>query len=102
LFENKINTDTYMVYSTTNKMMGSKVVSTKLTEEEYGKLVGLCSASGYTVSKLLKRAILTRMNEDAHREDIPTPKQVIKAEPQVIHEYQMKKTAGSEDKFLYY
>ena len=83
-----------------NKILGSKVVSTKLTEEEYGKLVGLCSASGYTVSKLLKRAILTRMNEEA-REYIPTPKQVIKAEPQVIHEYQIKKT-DSEDKFLYY
>jgi len=91
-----------MVYSTTNKMMGSKVVSTKLTEEEYGKLVGLCSASGYTVSKLLKRAILARMNEEAYREYIPTPKLVTKAEPQVIHEYQIKKTAGSEDKFLYY
>ncbi|KRT60453.1 MAG: hypothetical protein XU09_C0009G0002 [Thaumarchaeota archaeon CSP1-1] len=91
-----------MVYSTTNKMMGSKVVSTKLTEEEYGKLVGLCSASGYTVSKLLKRAILARMNEEAYREYIPTPKHVTKAEPQVIHEYQIKKTAGSEDKFLYY
>jgi len=90
-----------MGYSTTNKILGSKVVSTKLTEEEYGKLVGLCSASGYTVSKLLKRAILTRMNEEA-REYIPTPKQVIKAEPQVIHEYQIKKTASSEDKFLYY
>ena len=82
--------------------MGSKVVSTKLTEEEYGKLVGLCSASGYTVSKLLKRAILARMNEEAYREYTPTPKQVIRAEPQVIHEYQIKKTAGSEDKFLYY
>ena len=82
--------------------MGSKVVSTKLTEEEYGKLVGLCSTSGYTVSKLLKRAILIRMNEEARREDVPTPKQVIKAEPQIIHEYQVKKTAGSEDKFLYY
>jgi len=91
-----------MSYSTMNKILGSKVVSTKLTEEEYGKLVGLCSASGYTVSKLLKRAILTRMNEETHREDILTPKQVIKAEPQVIHEYQIKKTVGSEDKFLYY
>jgi hypothetical protein len=91
-----------MAYSTTNKMMGSKVVSTKLTEEEYGKLVGLCSASGYTISRLLKRAILTRMNEETHREYIPTPKQVIKAEPHVIQEYQMKKTVGSEDKFLYY
>jgi hypothetical protein len=42
------------------------------------------------------------MNEEAHREYIPTPKQVIKAGPQVIYEYQIKKTAGSEDKFLYY
>jgi hypothetical protein len=42
------------------------------------------------------------MNEEAHREDIPTPKQVIKGEPLVIHEYQIKKTADSEDKFLYY
>jgi len=91
-----------MSYSTMNKILGSKVVSTKLTEEEYGKLVGLCSASGYTVSKLLKRAILTRMNEETHREDIRTPKQVIKAEPQVIQEYKIKKTVGSEDKFLYY
>ena len=91
-----------MSYSTMNKILGSKVVSTKLTEEEYGKLIGLCSASGYTVSKLLKRAILTRMNEEAQRNDIPTPKQVIKAEPQVIHEYQIKKKSGSEDKFLYY
>jgi len=82
--------------------MGSKVVSTKLTEEEYGKLVGLCSASGYTVSKLLKRAILTRMNEEANRENIPTPKQVVRAEPQVIQEYQIKKKVNSEDRFLYY
>ena len=89
-----------MGYFDTNKMMGSKVVSTKLTEEEYGKLVGLCSASGYTVSKILKRAILERMNEGVHREYIP--KQIIKAEPQVMHEYQVKKTASSEDKFLYY
>lgn len=82
--------------------MGSKVVSTKLTEEEYGKLVGLCSASGYTVSKLLKRAILTRMNEEANRENILTPKQVVRAEPQVIQEYQIKKKVNSEDRFLYY
>jgi hypothetical protein len=42
------------------------------------------------------------MNEEVHREYIPTPKQVIKAESQGIQEYQIKKTAGSEDKFLYY
>ena len=82
--------------------MGSKVVSTKLSEEEYGKLVGLCSASGYTVSKLLKRAILERMNEGASQEQVPTPKPVRKEEPKVIQTPQVKSTIQSEDKFQYY
>jgi len=82
--------------------MGSKVVSTKLSEEEYGKLVGLCSASGYTVSKLLKRAILERMNEDTPREQVPTPKPITRDEPEVIHTPQVKSTIQSEDKFQYY
>ena len=82
--------------------MGSKVVSTKLSEEEYGKLVGLCSASRYTVSKLLKRAILERMNEDSSREQVPTPKPVTMDEPKVIHTPQVKSTIQSEDKFQYY
>ena len=64
--------------------MGSKVVSTKLTEEEYGKLVGLCSASGYTVSKLLKRAILERMCNEGSREQTISPKPMTKEEPKVF------------------
>lgn len=102
MFENKINTDTYMGYFNINKMMGSKVVSTKLTEEEYGKLVGLCSASGYTVSKLLKRAILERMNEEASREYIHAPKPEIKREEQIIQKPLVKKSTGLEERFLYY
>ncbi len=82
--------------------MGSKVVSTKLSEEEYGKLVGLCSASGYTVSKLLKRAILERMNEDTSQEQVPTPKPIRMDEPEVIHTSPVKSTIQSEDKFQYY
>ncbi len=82
--------------------MGSKVVSTKLSEEEYGKLVGLCSASGYTVSKLLKRAILERMNEDASREQVPTPKPIRRDEPEVMQTSQVKSTIQTEDKFQYY
>jgi len=82
--------------------MGSKVVSTKLSEEEYGKLVGLCSASGYTVSKLLKRAILERMNEEDSQEQVPTPKPVKREEPEVIQTSQVKSTIQSEDKFQYY
>ena len=81
--------------------MGSKVVSTKLSEEEYGKLVGLCSASGYTVSKLLKRAILERMNEDGIQE-VLTPKPVRREEPKVIQTPQVKSTIQSEDRFQYY
>ena len=81
--------------------MGSKVVSTKLSEEEYGKLVGLCSASGYTVSKLLKRAILERMNEE-NTQEVPTPKPARREDPKVIQTPQVKSTIQSEDKFQYY
>ena len=82
--------------------MGSKVVSTKLSEEEYGKLVGLCSASGDTVSKLLKRAILSRMNEDKGIEQVPAQNHMIKEVPRVIQKPTIKQTVGSDDKFLYY
>jgi len=82
--------------------MGSKVVSTKLSEEEYGKLVGLCSASGYTVSKLLKRAILERMNEEVSQEEVPTPKPDRREEPEVIQTPQVKSIVQSEDRFQYY
>ncbi len=82
--------------------MGSKVVSTKLSEEEYGKLVGVCSASGYTVSKLLKRAILERMNEQASQEEVPTSKPVRIKEPEVIQTPQVKMIIQSDDRFQYY
>jgi len=81
--------------------MGSKVVSTKLSEEEYGKLVGLCSASGFTVSKLLKRAILERMN-GVSQEEVLTPKPVRREEQEVIQTPQVKSTIQSEDRFQYY
>ena len=82
--------------------VASKVVSTKLNEEEYGKLVGLCSSSGFTVSKLLKRAILARMNEDnaqiekptqTFRDNTPKPSQPKKT---------LVKTSNTDDRFLYY
>ena len=82
--------------------MGSKVVSTKLTEEEYGKLVGLCSASGFTVSKLLKRAILERMNDESSREQVPDSKPVTKEEPKVVQTPQVNNTSQSADRFQYY
>ena len=82
--------------------MGSKVVSTKLSEEEYGKLVGLSSASGDTVSKLLKRAILSSMNEENAQEERPAQNRVAKEAPKVIQKPKMTQTVGSDNRFLYY
>ena len=80
--------------------MASKVVSTKLTEEEYGKLVGLCSKSGYTVSKLLKRAILERMNEQPQTIEVPKEPEVVQKalEPKPAP----KRDSKLEERFLYY
>lgn len=82
--------------------MGSKVVSTKLSEEEYGKLVGLCSVSGDTVSKLLKRAILSRMNEEKVMEVAPAQNNVVKEAPRNIQKPKIRQTVVSDDRFLYY
>ena len=81
--------------------MASRVVSTKLTEEEYGKLVGLCSASGFTVSKLLKRAILERMGSEPAKierraEDVK-PKDVPRKTTN-----RSQKTTTDDQRFLYY
>ncbi len=79
------------------------MVSTKLTEEEYGKLVGLCSSTGFTVSKLLKRAILARMNEEKAQSQTSTKPEKTERPKQ----YQEKKTqpmrpTKTEEQFLYY
>ncbi len=83
--------------------MPSRVVSTKLTEEEYGKLVGLCSTSGFTVSKLLKRAILSRMNEESPKleRQVEAPK---REETKPIQNKNTQKLVSKkeEEKFLYY
>jgi len=83
--------------------VASKVVSTKLNEEEYGKLVGLCSSSGFTVSKLLKRAILARMNED--NAQIIKPTQTFSdntPKPSQTKKTQLVKTSNTDERFLYY
>lgn len=79
----------------------SRVVSTKLSEEEYGKLVGLVSASGYTVSKLLKRAILERMKEEPPTVENPSKNNVTKNSPSNKKIYTPNKDSN-EDRFLYY
>jgi len=83
--------------------VASKVVSTKLNEEEYGKLVGLCSSSGFTVSKLLKRAILARMNED--NAQIKKPTETSRDDTMKLSQSkktQLVKTSNTDERFLYY
>ncbi len=82
--------------------VASKVVSTKLNEEEYGKLVGLCSSSGFTVSKLLKRAILARMNEN--NTQIEKPTQTSRDDTMKLSQSKktLVKTSNSDERFLYY
>ena len=73
----------------------------RITEEEYGKLVGLCSASGFTVSKLLKRAILERMGSEPvkieNRLEDTKPKDVPKKTTN-----QTQKNTINDQRFLYY
>ncbi len=82
--------------------VASRVVSTKLNEEEYGKLVGLCSSSGFTVSKLLKRAILARMNED--NAQIEKPTQTSRGDTSKPSQFKktLVKPSNSDERFLYY
>ena len=88
--------------------MASKVVSTKLTEEEYGKLVGLCSTTGFTVSKLLKKAILAKMNEERKVEQPKEIPKIVKPREGPIVEIpreskkRVAETLAPEERFLYY
>ena len=86
------------------EIMGSKVVSTKLSQEEYGKLVGLCSASGFTVSKLLKKAILERMKEEPVRVEKKYREQGLAIQKPIVAKKQQtqKSTFEKDDRFLYY
>ena len=103
LFDRKNNTDAYMGYLSLD-IMGSKVVSTKLSEEEYGKLVGLCSASGFTVSKILKKAILERMKEEPVQVEKKSSAQDLAVQKPIVSKKQQtqKSTFQKEDRFLYY
>ncbi len=82
--------------------VASRVVSTKLNEEEYGKLVGLCSSSGFTVSKLLKRAILARMNENNTQIEKPTQTSRDDTMKLIQSKKTLVKTSNSDERFLYY
>jgi len=44
--------------------MVNRVVSTKMTEEEHGKIVELCNDIGISVSAMVKQAIRDRMKKE--------------------------------------
>jgi len=47
--------------------MASRVVSTKLNEDEHRKIMEICGTKGITVSKLLKKTLLESIREEKER-----------------------------------
>ena len=47
--------------------MATRVVSTKLNEEEHRRIMEICNNRGITVSKLLKKTLLERIREEKQK-----------------------------------
>ena len=45
--------------------MGLRVISTKLTEEEHGKISQICTESGCTLSSFLKQCVMDWVEKEA-------------------------------------
>jgi len=50
--------------------MSTKVVSTKLTEEEHSKLLDVCNEKGCTPANLIKEAVLEKISFKEPKKDV--------------------------------
>jgi len=85
--------------------MASRVVSTKLSEDEHKRIVEICSVKGITVSKLLKKTLLEGIREEKERKRSPgsvrknqQSEQYYEKKPQSLGEYEIER----EKRFIYY
>ena len=85
--------------------MASRVVSTKLSEDEHKRIVEICSVKGITVSKLLKKTLLEGIREEKERKRSPNSvrknqqsEQYYKNKPQSLGESEIER----EKRFMYY
>ena len=92
--------------------MVNRVVSTKMTEEEHGRIVELCNDIGISVSSLVKQAIRDRMKkEEKERKRLESQmKKVVQKpvefEPEVIQpsvsQKQIRRESKNEERYLYF
>lgn len=89
--------------------MATRVVSTKLNEEEHRRIMEICSDKGITVSKLLKKTLMERIREEKERKTSSNnfdqhSQKSINREQIYQKNYQENKQSFEkhEDRFMYY
>ncbi len=85
--------------------MASRVVSTKLNDDEHRRIMEICSTKGITVSKLLKKTLLESIREEKERKRSSDSvrknqqsEQYYKNRPQSLGENEIER----EKRFMYY
>ena len=51
--------------------MALRVISTKLSEEQYGKITQVCNNAGCTLSAFLKECVMDLVDKEATKEEKP-------------------------------
>ena len=89
--------------------MANRVVSTKLNEEEHSKIMQICSDKGITVSKLLKKTLMERINEEKQKRKNSTndfrkdqQKSVQEENSEKYFQKKEQSFGDHEDRFMYY
>ena len=85
--------------------MASRVVSTKLNEDEHKRIMEICSDKGITVSKLLKKTLLDGIRQEKERKRSSgnvrknqQSEQYYQNKPQSFDEHENE----TERRFMYY
>jgi len=85
--------------------MASRVVSTKLSEDEHKRIMEICSTKGITVSKLLKKTLFEGIREEKERKRSlgsvrknQQSEQYYQKETQSLGEHEIER----EKRFMYY
>ena len=92
--------------------MVNRVVSTKISEEEHGKIVEMCNDIGITVSTMVKQAIRERVKkEEKERKRLESQmKKVSQKSSQTesdimqssVSQIQPRREIKNEDRYLYF
>ena len=92
--------------------MVNRVVSTKISEEEHGKIVEICNDIGITVSTMVKQAIRERVKkEEKERKRLETQMKKVSQKTSQTESYIIESSVSQkiqrsdnkhEDRYLYF